>query len=92
MKAWLTVTEVAEYLQVGRTTAYELVRSGKIPSVRFGKAWRIPRHQLDELLAQKLERRGGVMGADEHSREDSGHREQDPSSAATRSYPASGPE
>lgn len=42
----LTVAELAEYLRVGRTTAYKLVKEGTIPSVKFGKQIRILRHDI----------------------------------------------
>ncbi len=53
-KAWFTVAEAADYVGLGRTTTYQLVRSGTIPSVRFGRVWRIPRVKLDEYLAQQV--------------------------------------
>ncbi|ABW15648.1 DNA binding domain, excisionase family [Parafrankia sp. EAN1pec] len=41
-KLLLTPAEAAELLGVGRTTIYELMNSGDIPSVRIGRARRIP--------------------------------------------------
>ncbi len=38
--------EVAEQMGVCRETVYALIRSGEIPSVRFGGSVRIPLHQL----------------------------------------------
>lgn len=46
----LTVSETARLLRLGRTQTYELIRSGAIPSIRLGRAIRIPRHQLAALL------------------------------------------
>ncbi len=43
---WLTVEELARYLRIGRSCAYELVRSGEIPSRRFGRLIRINRASL----------------------------------------------
>ena len=37
-------------LGIGRKTAYELIRSGQIRSVRIGRQIRIPREALLELL------------------------------------------
>ncbi len=48
-----TVEEVAAELRIGRSAAYEAVRRGEIPAVRVGRAWRIPRHQLEALLGLK---------------------------------------
>ncbi|MBW3591044.1 MAG: helix-turn-helix domain-containing protein [Actinobacteria bacterium] len=45
-----TVEEVAELLRIGRSAAYEAVRRGQIPALRFGRRLRIPRSALDQLL------------------------------------------
>lgn len=37
---WLTVIEAAEYLKLGRSTVYRLVREGKLPAHKFGRHWR----------------------------------------------------
>ena len=42
----MTVIEVAEFLRIGRTTAYELVRTGEIPSVKVGRQIRVFREDL----------------------------------------------
>ena len=39
--AVLTVEELAKYLHVGRNTAYNLVKSGEIPSIKIGRQIRI---------------------------------------------------
>ncbi len=47
----LTVPEAATFLRVGRTAAYEAIRSGEIPSVRIGRSIRVPRLALERLMA-----------------------------------------
>lgn len=49
--AVLTVPEVGQFLRIGRNNAYELVRAGKIRSVRIGRKIRIPREALYEYLS-----------------------------------------
>ena len=49
----LTVEEAGQILRVGRNTAYELVRCGKLPSVRVGKQIRIPRQALMDYLSRQ---------------------------------------
>jgi len=49
----LTVGEAAALLRIGRAAAYEAVREGSIPSVRFGRSIRIPRAQLLALLGEQ---------------------------------------
>lgn len=48
----LSVDQLAEVLRVGRNTAYDLVRSGQIRSVRVGRQIRIPRDALIDFLSQ----------------------------------------
>ncbi len=47
----LTVAEAGEALGIGRNQAYQAVRDGKIPSIRIGKRWLVPKAALDRLLA-----------------------------------------
>ena len=47
-----SVTEIAELLGIGRSKAYELVRSGTIPSLRLGKRIVIPKLALSRFLAE----------------------------------------
>ena len=42
----LTVPEVASYLRIGRTTAYELAKNGEIPSLKIGRQIRVFRDDL----------------------------------------------
>ena len=49
----LRVEELMPSLGIGRNTAYELVRSGQIRSVKVGKQIRIPKEALREYLSGK---------------------------------------
>ena len=42
-----TVQDVAKLLQLHKRTVYDLCASGDIPSIRIGKAVRIPRVQFE---------------------------------------------
>ena len=46
----LRVEELMPILGIGRNTAYELIRSGQIRSIRIGRQIRIPREALLEFL------------------------------------------
>ena len=48
----LRVEDLMPILGIGRNTAYELVRSGQIRSVRVGKQIRIPKDAVVEYLKQ----------------------------------------
>lgn len=47
----LRVEDLIPVLGIGRNTAYELVRSGQIRSLRIGQQYRIPRDAVEEFLA-----------------------------------------
>ena len=47
---FLTVPEAARLLRIGRNTAYDLVRSGQIHSLKFGRQLRVPRQAITDLL------------------------------------------
>lgn len=47
----LRVEDLMPILGIGRNTAYELVRSGRIRSIRIGKQLRIPKQALVEYLS-----------------------------------------
>ena len=46
----VTVPEAAKMLGISRNFAYQLVREGKLPSVRFGKRILIPIAALEKML------------------------------------------
>ena len=46
----LRVEDLSRALGIGRNTAYELVRSGPIRSIRIGRQLRIPRDELQRFL------------------------------------------
>lgn len=48
----LTVAETATALRLGRNTVYDLIRTGEIPSIRVGRAIRVPQAALTEWLNQ----------------------------------------
>jgi excisionase family DNA binding protein len=46
----VTVPEAAKMLGISRNFCYQLVREGKLPSIRFGKRILIPIVALDKML------------------------------------------
>lgn len=48
---FLTPKDLQAELRIGERLAYRLLREGKIPSVRVGNLYRIPRLRLEETLA-----------------------------------------
>lgn len=54
----ITVPEAASMMGICRNFAYELVREGKLPSIRLGKRILIPRIALEEMLKQGVKFEG----------------------------------
>ena len=52
-KLLLRASEVAERLSIGRGTAYELMASGVLQSVRIGRSIRVPSRTLDAFIERK---------------------------------------
>ena len=46
----LSVADVVNVLKIGRNTAYTLLRSGQLKSIRVGRLIKIPRSALEEYL------------------------------------------
>ncbi len=53
-KLLLTVSEVARRLGMGRSFVYQLVSKGEIPSIKLGRARRIPVSALEKFVDAKL--------------------------------------
>lgn len=54
--ALLTISEACDFLRVGRSYLYsKLLATGEIPSVRLGRAVRIPKTGLDAYVARLTE-------------------------------------
>ncbi len=51
----LSVEDLISILRVGRSTAYDLVRAGKIRSVKVGRQIRTPREALLAFLSAETE-------------------------------------
>jgi excisionase family DNA binding protein len=47
----LTVEQAADYLGVSRVTVNKMLKAGKLPGAKIGRAWRIRRADLDKVLA-----------------------------------------
>lgn len=54
---FLTLSDVAEELNVSETQAYALVRRGLLPSIKVGGSgrWRVERTVLDEYIQRMYE-------------------------------------
>lgn len=48
----MTISQVAEYLQISEMTTYKLVQEGKIPGFKIGRHWRVKREDLHDLIEE----------------------------------------
>lgn len=48
----MTVPEAAKKLGISRNFAYELVKKGQLPVIRFGKRLLIPKKALEKMLEE----------------------------------------
>jgi excisionase family DNA binding protein len=46
----LDVCDLIDILGIGRSKAYELVKSGKIRAFKIGKRWKITQDAVDEFI------------------------------------------
>ena len=47
---WMTVKDLAEYLQLSTDQIYRLAQEGKIPASRVGTRWRFKKERIDEWM------------------------------------------
>jgi excisionase family DNA binding protein len=48
-ESYMTVKEFCEKMQVSSSTVYRMIKNKQIPSVKFGRYWKIPRSYLDNI-------------------------------------------
>ncbi|UOR13663.1 helix-turn-helix domain-containing protein [Halobacillus amylolyticus] len=46
----MTISQVAEYLQISEVTTYKLVQEGRIPGFKIGRHWRVRKEDLQEHI------------------------------------------
>ena len=46
----MTISDLAEYLQVSKSSLYKLVQAGKVPGQKVGRHWRFHRGAIDSWL------------------------------------------
>jgi len=49
----MTIGELAEYLQVSKSSLYKLAQSGRIPGQKVGKHWRFHWGTIDAWLTRR---------------------------------------
>jgi excisionase family DNA binding protein len=59
----LKVPEAAKLLQLGRDRVYELIASGRLPALYFGRTIRIPRDALTRFIENESNLAGHSTGS-----------------------------
>ena len=47
---WMTLQEVAEYLQLSKDQIYRLAQTGRMPASKVGNRWRFRRERIDNWV------------------------------------------
>jgi excisionase family DNA binding protein len=47
---WMTVKDVADYLQLSKDQIYRLAQRGKMPASKVGRGWRFKREKIDQWV------------------------------------------
>ena len=47
MAEWMTVKQVAEYLQMSDDKIYDMAKKGELPAVKIRQQWRFDREEID---------------------------------------------
>ena len=47
---WLTIDQIANYLQASKEKVYKLCQRGRMPASKFGGQWRFDKNEIDGWL------------------------------------------
>ena len=50
---WMTVKDVAEYLQLSKDQIYRLAQRGMIPASKVGRGWRFRQEKIDQWVEEQ---------------------------------------
>ncbi len=53
MDKWLTLEQIAEYLQMSVSSIYKMAQTGKIPAYKVGRQWRFKKEEIDALVEKR---------------------------------------
>lgn len=53
-KEVMSIIELAEYLGIGKSKIYNLIRQNKIPASKIGRQYRFSRDVIDNWLKEKI--------------------------------------
>ena len=50
---WLTIDQIADYLQASKEKIYKMCQKGKMPASKFGGQWRFDAKEIDLWLKKQ---------------------------------------
>ena len=50
MDKWLTLEQIAEYLQMSESSIYKMAQGDKIPAYKVGRQWRFKKEEIDKWV------------------------------------------
>jgi len=53
MDKWLTLEQIAEYLQLNTSSIYKIAQTGKIPAYKVGRQWRFRKEEIDAWVERR---------------------------------------
>jgi len=57
MKKWLTLEQIADYLQMSTSSIYKMAQAGKIPAYKIGRQWRFKIEEIDKWVEEQRPKR-----------------------------------
>jgi len=57
MDKWLTLEQIAEYLQMSTSSIYKMAQAGKIPAYKVGRQWRFKKEEIDKWVEKQKPKR-----------------------------------
>jgi len=58
MEKLMTLSQLAEYLQLGKSTVYKMVQKGEIPGIKIANQWRFDKKEIDEWIKRQKSLKG----------------------------------
>jgi len=57
MDKWLTLEQIAKYLQMSTSSIYKMAQAGKIPAYKVGRQWRFKKEEIDRWIEKQKPKR-----------------------------------
>jgi len=53
MEKLMTLSQLAEYLQLGKSTVYKMVQKGEIPGIKIANQWRFDKKEIEKWVKEQ---------------------------------------